>query len=114
MKFKLAIIGSILLLSAFLRFYDIGNDPPGLYIDEVSIGYNAYSILKTGKDEFGASFPMAFRSFGEYKMPVYIYTTSLAMALFGKSEFSVRFTSAFSGVVTILLFYVFVELLFSI
>ena len=48
----------ILALAAFLRFYKIGQVPPSLNWDEVAIGYNAYSILKTGKDEWGVPFPL--------------------------------------------------------
>lgn len=87
----------ITLLGAFLRFYQLSIYPHGLYIDEVSIGVNAYDILTKGKDEYGVSFPLWFKAFGEYKAPVYIYLTSLAMMVFGKTEFSVRFFSALSG-----------------
>jgi 4-amino-4-deoxy-L-arabinose transferase-like glycosyltransferase len=95
----------ILFLGTLLRFYQIDNNPPGLYVDEVSIGYNAYTILQGGVDEHGVSFPLFFKAFGEYKMPAYIYTTAAAMAVFGKNEFAVRFVSALSGVLTLFVFY---------
>jgi len=104
---------ALIALAAFLRFYHIDQIPHGLYIDEVSIGYNAYTILHTGKDEYGIPYPLFFRAFGEYKMPMSIYLTSLAEAVFGKTEFAVRFPSAFFGTATVLLLYFFVKTLFA-
>lgn len=74
----------ILLLSIFvfafiLRFYKLGEIPNGLYQDETAIGYNAYSILNIGKDEYGKDFPLYFKSFGDWKLPVYIYSTALSI-----------------------------------
>ncbi len=109
MKKTIIILILILALAAFLRFYKISIYPPGLYIDEVSIGYNAYTILQKGVDQHGVKYPIWFKAFGEYKLPVYIYLTSLTMFVFGKSVFSVRFFSAFFGILTILFFYLFVK-----
>jgi len=111
LSFVIALFG-VILLGGILRFYNVSQDPPGLYIDEVSIGLNAYDILKTGKDQYGYSFPLAFKSLGDYKMPVYIYSVSLSMLAFGKTEFAVRFPSALSGTITILVvFFLFKQLL---
>ncbi len=108
-KYYKALLLIIVLTAFILRFYKLSENPPGLYIDEASIGYNAYKILTTGKDEFDTPYPMFFKSFGDYKMPVYIYATSLSMSVFGKNEFAVRFPSAFMGSLTILLFYLFIK-----
>lgn len=53
---------------------DLAASPPGLYIDEASIGYNAWTIAHYGVDEHGIHFPLFFEAFGEYKNPVYIYS----------------------------------------
>lgn len=92
----------IFLIGGFLRFNNIATNPPGLYIDETSIGLNAYNILTTGKDQYGISYPLAFKSFGDYKMPGYIYATVASMKIFGKNEFAIRFPSASAGTLTIL------------
>ena len=42
----------IVLLAFLLRIYRIESVPPALNWDEVSIGYNAYSIMQTGRDEW--------------------------------------------------------------
>jgi len=99
------ILISIFLLAGLLRFYDISNNPPGLYIDEIAIGNNAYSILKTGKDEYGINFPLFFKSYGDYKVPAYIYIVSGSMAFFGKNEFAIRFPSALAGTFSIIILY---------
>lgn len=67
--------------------------PRGLFIDEASIGYNAHQIATTGKDEFGVSWPLYFRAFGEYKNPVYVYLMAMVFKLFGYSVWTTRFTS---------------------
>lgn len=102
-----------LFLGAFFRFYMLGNSPVGFYIDEASIGYNAYSVLKTGKDEFGKSFPVMFRSFSTFQSPVYTYLTIPSIATFGLSPFSVRFPSALFGFLTIPLLYLLLKKLLS-
>ncbi|EKD95597.1 MAG: hypothetical protein ACD_24C00433G0001, partial [uncultured bacterium] len=56
----LTILLLIVLLGGALRFYQLASVPPSLARDEVSVGYNAYSILKTGKDEYGRIFPLSF------------------------------------------------------
>jgi hypothetical protein len=80
--------------------------------DEVSHGYNAYSILKTGMDEWGKTFPLIFRAFGDYKLPFYIYLTTLPVSLFGLNVFAVRFISALAGVLAIPGIYMLVRELF--
>lgn len=99
----------ILLLALFLRIYNIAGNPPSLSWDEVSIGYNAYSILKTGRDEHGKFLPMdAFASYGDYKPPLAVYLTVPSVALFGLNELSVRLPSAVFGTLTVLLTYMLV------
>jgi len=102
MKTKLLII---LVIAAFLRLWKLDSIPPHLTPDEAALGYNAYSILKTGRDEYGSLFPLIFKSFGDYKPGLYIYTTVPFVALFGLTELSVRLTSALSGIASVALIY---------
>lgn len=95
----------IFVLALILRFYKLGENPPSLYWDEVSLGYNAYSILKTARDEYGSFLPLSIRSFGDYKPPLYTYFTVVPVALFGLNEYSVRFISALFGFLTIFITY---------
>jgi len=112
-KYTKLILVLIFCLALFLRLYKLIEVPPGLYIDEVSIGYNAYSILKNGVDEHGRKYPLWFEAFGEYKLPVYIYLTTMSIVVFGKNEFAVRFPSAFFGSLSILAFYFLIKEIFT-
>lgn len=80
----------ICLLFIITRIYKILEIPSSVYWDEASIGYNAYSIVQTGKDEWGDFFPIHFRAFGEFKLPVYIYATVPFVKIFSLNEFSIR------------------------
>lgn len=95
----------LIIIGLFLRFYNISNNPNSLSIDEVAFGYSAYSILKTGHDENGTFMPLTFRSTGDYKNPVLIYSLVPSVAVFGLNEFAVRFTTALAGVITIPVFF---------
>lgn len=95
----------ILIFASLLRFYEINRFPQGLYWDEVAIGYNAYSIIKTGSDEYGKFLPITFESFQDSKLPGYIYLTSLSELLFGLTPFAVRFVSILSGIISVFFVY---------
>lgn len=103
MKIKLLV--TITALAAVLRFYNITTNPPGLYLDEISYGYNAYSILKTAKDEYGNFLPAVLKSYGDYKPPLYSYLLVPTIAVFGLNEFAVRFPSALLGTLTVIFIY---------
>lgn len=109
----LIILILITLLGGFLRFYKITSNPPSLTGDEISFGYSAYSVLKTGHDEYGKFLPLTFQSVGDYKNPVPAYLMVPSIAIFGLSEFAVRFPNAFISTLTIPLFYLFLWKLFK-
>lgn len=102
---------AIILLGTVLRFYGINNPNRGFYLDEAAIGYNAYSILKTGKDEFGKSYPLLFRSFTDFKAPLYIYLTTVPIKMFDLNAFSTRFISALSGVLSLVVVFLLSKIL---
>lgn len=95
----------IFLLGFFVRVYHIEQVPPGLNRDEASIGYTAYSLLMSGKDEYGKSWPVSFKSFGDWKLPLYIYTTIPFVKLFGLTDIAVRLPSVLFGSFTIFIAY---------
>jgi len=92
----------IILLAFILRIWQLGIVPPGLFGDEVDTGYQAFSILKTGKDYFGNLFPIHFQSYGDWRVPLYIYLDSLFVALFGLTELAVRLPAAILGTLAVL------------
>lgn len=98
----------VLILAAVLRLAPV-SAPPSLNWDETSLGYNAYSILKTGKDEWGRMFPISFEAFGDYKLPGYIYTLVPFIAILGLNEFATRLPSAIAGILSVLFLYLLVK-----
>lgn len=101
----------IVLLGIALRFWHLGSIPIELNRDEASIGYTAYSLLRTGADEYGRAWPLSVESFGDWKLPGYIWATIPSVSLFGLHPWSVRLPSAIAGVAAILLVYWLVFLL---
>lgn len=100
---------AIIVLGVVTRGYMLGKVPAGLYIDEAGQGYSAYSILKTGKDEFGKSFPIVFRSFTDFKTPVYIYLVVPLIPIFGLDAFTVRLPSFVFSILTLPVIYLLVR-----
>lgn len=106
-------LGMIVITALFVRIYRIAENPPALSWDEVSIGYNAYTILTTGQDEHGRFLPLdTFAAYGDYKPPLPVYLTVPFVAVFGLNEFAVRLPSALAGTLTVLLMYFLVLELF--
>ena len=85
----------IILLAFFVRIYNY-NYPPLLW-DEAALGYNAYSILHTARDEYGQFLPLIFKSFGDYKPGFYVYLTVPFVAIFGLNSLAVRLPSIILG-----------------
>ncbi len=113
-KYFLPILLFLVVFIAFLlRFNKVTEIPPSLNWDEVSIGYNAYSVLKTGKDEWGHFLPLHFKSYGEYKLPAQIYASIPGIYIFGLNEFGVRITPVIYGTLTVLFLYFLVKSMFG-
>ena len=103
----------ITILGGILRFYKLDQIPPSLNWDEVAAGYNAWTIVNWGADEYGTKFPLVFRSFGDDKHPVHIYLTALVYKTFGISDYNTRASSAAVGVLSILAIYFLATILFK-
>lgn len=91
----------ILLLTAILRLYKLGDYPIHLTPDEAALGYNAWSIWKTGADEYGKWLPIVFTSFGDFKPGLYVYLAVPFVGLFGLHEWTVRLPSALAGIIAV-------------
>lgn len=107
------LLAAIILLGLTLRIFFLSTHPAGFTPDEASFGYDAYSILKTGKDQWGNALPLVFKSFGDDKLPVYTYLTIPSVAIFGLNEFSVRLPNVIFATLAILIVYFLVKELFK-
>lgn len=104
----------VILLASFIRFYQLSNIPPGFYCDEAGAGYNTYSLITTGKDMMGNLFPVFFKSIAnDLQGGIYIYSMVPFIAVFGLNEFAVRATSAFWGILTVIILFLFVKQLYN-
>lgn len=113
MNKKVVILLFIFIVASFFRLWRLGEVPISPDWDEVSLGYNAYSILHTGRDEFGKFLPFVLRSFNDYKPALYAYLTIPSIAIFDLNVFAVRLPSAFFGILTVIATYFLVEELFK-
>ncbi len=100
----------ILTLALLVRSVNISSYPP-LNPDEAAIGYNAYSLLLTGKDEHGTSWPLHFKSFGDYKPGGYIYLSLPFIALNGLNPLSVRLPNIFLSLIALYYLYQIIQIL---
>lgn len=112
-KKTVLILTAIVLLAVFLRVYRIAKSPPGIDWDEASYGYNAYSILKTGADEWGNRLPIKFRAFGDVKPPLLVYLNIPFIAAFGLNTISVKLVSIAAGCLSVIMVYLLALLLFK-
>jgi 4-amino-4-deoxy-L-arabinose transferase-like glycosyltransferase len=99
----------VFFLAIILRTIWISDFPVGFTQDEAAIGYDAYSILLTGKDMWGERLPLILRSFGDFKFPLYSYLTIPFIANLGLNETAVRLPSALFGALAVLAVYFMVK-----
>lgn len=112
MKLKIIFL-IIVLLTFFLRIYKVNQYPMGLNADEAALGYNAYSLLKTGRDEFGHPWPINFQSFNDWKPGFYVYLTIPFVAILGLNEWAVRLPSVILGSLTVAIVYFLAKKIFQ-
>lgn len=93
----------IICLAIFLRFYQLGAVPIELNRDEASLGYTAYSLLHSGIEEHGQKWPLSIESFGDWKLPGYVYTLIPFVKIFGLTNLAVKLPSTIAGVLIVLL-----------
>lgn len=98
---ELFLLTVLTLIALVIRVILLGQNPPGLFCDEASTGYDAFSLLQTGRDQFGQFLPLFARSFGDYNEALYRYLTIPAVAILGLTSFSIRLPAAIFGTLTI-------------
>lgn len=102
----------IIALTIFLRFYQLGDIPHGINVDEASYGYDSYSLLKTGKDMWGET-GSSLKSFGDYKPAGLSYTLVPVIKYFGLSTFATRLPSAIFGLLTLVVTFYLIRFLLN-
>ena len=101
----------VLGLNLIIRVWGLEVSPTSINWDEASIGYNAYSILTTGRDEYGTYLPLSLRSFNDYKPALYAYLSIPFIKLMGLSQTSVRMVSVVAGTLSLIPLLLFINIL---
>lgn len=107
---KKIILAVAVFLTFFLRFYQLGQIPQGINVDEASYGYDAYSLAKTGKDMWGERHT-SLKSFGDFKPAGLSYTIAPFTNYYGLSTFTTRLPSAIFGLMTLVITFYLLKLL---
>jgi 4-amino-4-deoxy-L-arabinose transferase-like glycosyltransferase len=111
-KTKLILFG-IVLCGLFFNLIFKDRAPACFNADEAAFSYNAYSIFKTGRDEYGAFIPLRLKSFGDYKLPLLSYVTAPIVGIFGLNETTARLPNTFVAILMPIVVYFLVKELFE-
>jgi len=104
----------IALIAFFLRFYQLNKFPVALNWDEVSHGYNAYSLIKTGQDQWSIPWPIFnFRAYGDYPTTLNMYLSIPFIYFFGLNEWTVRIVSSLCGFGLVIIAYFLGQVIFK-
>ncbi|MGH2584454.1 MAG: glycosyltransferase family 39 protein [Dehalococcoidia bacterium] len=94
-------LGIVLVTSTVLRLAWLGSIPAGLSHDETAKGYDAWSVLHTGRDQYGEWFPIVFRAIGDQREALLPYLIVLSEAVLGPTDLAVRLPTALAGIALI-------------
>jgi len=94
----------ILFLALFLRGFDLRNNPPELFSDELINYVSAKSVIETGKDLHGRLMPY-FTDRVELRPPIYGYSTYISSIFLGENTLAIRTPAVIYGIITIVAVY---------
>lgn len=97
-RLTIVMLVAILAVAAALRLVALGVIPAGLSHDEAVKGYDGWSIIHTGRDQYGERFPLIFRAIGDYREAIMPYLIAFSIAVLGPTDFAVRLPAALAGV----------------
>lgn len=97
----------ILLIALALRAWDAGSLPAALNRDEAALAYNATLLLESGKDEWERTWPLTLESFGDFKLPGYVWHLIPLFSVFGQHDWVARLPSVLAGGALVLIAHAF-------
>lgn len=90
------------LLAIFMHCFMLGSIPYGLHVDEIGMGYDAWSIANFGVERYLKSYPAYLVNFGGGQSVLYCYISVILIKLFGLSVYTMRIPAViFSGLTLI-------------
>lgn len=99
------ILFSIIVVGFFLRILFLDQFPFGFHSQEAIVGYRAFSLANTARDELGRFLPLLFTSFKDYQLPFATYLVVPFVKFFGLNEFVARVPFTIFGTLSILAIY---------
>ena len=104
---RLLTLGIVVGIVFVLYTHGLSANPPGSYLDESAIAYNAHLVARTGAGEFGPRFPLYFvaftRAYAQYINPVQVYLLATVFLVFPPSILTARMFGALCMFVACLL-----------
>ncbi len=97
----LVFLAALLSRTTFLEQF-----PPGVNQDEAANGYDAYALGLTGRDHYGAFWPLLLRTYDDWVPVTLTYMTVPVVRVLGLSATSIRLVTGLTGVLTCVLIYV--------
>lgn len=95
----------VLAMALFLRFYQVGSLPEGVYWDEAFNGVDALNLLDGQR-------PIFFEG-NNGREPLFIYLQAISIFFFGPTPFALRIVSAMVGLATLVAEFFLVRRLFD-
>jgi 4-amino-4-deoxy-L-arabinose transferase-like glycosyltransferase len=94
----------LLIIAAFLRFYNLEEVPLPVNQDELSNIYDGYSIAETGADRWGDKYPFLLRAFGDAdnRPPLYSWVCAASIRVFGYSITAGRAPAGIIGIFSLI------------
>lgn len=108
-KYYIIIFISILIVSLFIRIYNIDKIPKGIHVDEAGMAYDAYCIANYGIDRYLNCFPVYMINFGGGQSALYTYLAALAVKILGFNILSIRIPAFFISSLAIIFGYLLVR-----
>jgi len=102
---KKILLALVIGIGAFFRFFNLTHLPIALFGDEIDVGYQAWSLITTGRDYMGHLLPTYFQSLSEWRAPLLMYITAPFVGIFGPTDLAVRLPVALLGSASIYLIY---------
>src|SRR5215467_11950150 len=105
-RYRVLLTIAAVTLLFILYVKDVSWNPPGYYLDESSISYNAYLISRTGVSRYGIRWPLYFQYDAQginLYGSTYVYTLVALFSIFPPSVVLARGLGAMLGYITALL-----------
>lgn len=101
-KYSYIYFAMIGVLFLFTRLYKLTEIPNGMHIDEVSMGYNTWSLANFGTDKYNVSYPVYFNNAGSGQSALYVYVAVLIAKVFGYNLFTLRLVAVMFGMLLLI------------